>query len=95
MPRWTREPGTAQRWPWLDVGRTNNYSITSSAATPGSSGTGTHYIYVNNAATTLSTNLQVTNSTNAVNLAGPGFVALTGTTLQNNGTSGNNYRFTI
>ena len=74
----------------------NNFSIQSSAATPGALGTaGTHYFYVNNAATTLSTNLQVTSSTNAVNFVGPGFVSLTGTTLQNNGTAGNNYRFTI
>jgi trimeric autotransporter adhesin len=71
----------------------NDFAITGSTGVVGSAGT--HYIYVNNPGTTLSLGTPITSSTNAVVFAGPGFVSLTGAGLQNNGTSGNNYRISI
>jgi fibronectin-binding autotransporter adhesin len=75
----------------LMVDGPNNFSITGT----GVWGSGTHYLYVNNATTTLSLGLQFTNSTNGVVFAGPGTVALTGSGLQNSGTATSNYRISI
>ncbi len=47
------------------------------------SGSGTRYIYVNDANTTLSTSLVIASSSNPTNFIGPGFLVLTGTGSQN------------
>ena len=68
----------------------NNFTI-SGTGTFGA--TGTRYIYVNNAATSLTTSLVIANSTNPTDIAGPGFLVLNGTTSQN--TLGTTNRLTL
>jgi len=70
---------------------TRSFAITGTGVV----GTGTRYFYVNSSGATLSIEGQITTGTSPVVFAGPGIVALTGSTLQNNGTAGNNYRVTI
>jgi len=70
----------------LDGG--NDFTISGSGTL---GGTGTRYIYVNNASTTLSTSIVVANSGNPTTFAGPGFVELTGTGSQNTLTTTNRF----
>ena len=56
-----------------------DYAITGT----GSMFSGTHYIYVNNASTTLSLGLNIATSGNQFLFAGPGFLDLTGSVSQN------------
>lgn len=66
----------------------NDFSITGTGTL---GGTGTRYIHVNNAGTTLSTSMLVANSSNPMVFAGPGFVELTGTASQNSLTGTNRF----
>ena len=68
----------------------NSFTITGTG-TYGSSGT--RYIYVNNAGATLFTSQIIDSGANPTVFAGPGFVELTGATLQNTNTD--NSRFSI
>lgn len=56
---------------------------------------GTKYFYVNNPNTTLFFSNRFTTTNNPAIFAGPGIVALTANSLQNDGTVGDNYRITI
>ncbi len=53
--------------------------------------TGTHYVYVNSSAATLSTSMVVASGSNLTVFAGPGFVNLTGTASQNTLTGANHF----
>lgn len=69
----------------LMLNGTTDYTISGTGSIGAS---GSRYIYVNDAETTLTTSMQIVGGTNPTSFAGPGYLALNGTSLQAVGQTG-------